>query len=514
MSSFTPRPGSASGPRPCPKCHMPSSARRCEACGATLIAGGFRTLRVLSFDVHSRVYEAEDGDGGRVSLNELTFTTPPSVEQLKTFYRKAAQLEAIRHPSIPRLVASFQEGQQGELRLYLAQSFIPGFSLHQQLQDGPPLTEIEASQVARQVLELLVYLHERTPQVLHRDIYPANLVRRPDGRVVLVNFGSARAHLIEPAAIPRGGARLAGYLPAQPGEPPEDVAADLRAVGLTLIQLTTGLEPRAFLDPTGQVVFDERLGVLRRLKKVVRGLVSTVPSERYKSASSALQALRRVSGPGAALRTPLPVPSWLARALVGGLALTLTVAGLLAYRHASVGHAHRPGVLEVFFGAHRAPGASEEGTIPARIEFGVRSHAAEGCGRQVQFTLDSLAVLLTNGAPLLRMTLEAQSQGALPCRMELPTALMDAKGRALGTFRGRALMTPPHGYDRTEWDAELPAGPGQAAPLGTYLVNIGSAGEPDLALRVNLTTHTVQVVRKTARGPEAVHGSVHRLESP
>jgi serine/threonine protein kinase len=142
----------------CVSCEQPCTEARCKNCGAALRAGRFRILRVLHQGAHGRMYLARDDAGKRVALKEILFALVPDVQQLAAFEREAALLRQLRHPRIPRFIASFQEGKGISTRLYLAQEFIEGTALHAQLEQGP-LPEAELQELARRVLLILGYLH-------------------------------------------------------------------------------------------------------------------------------------------------------------------------------------------------------------------------------------------------------------------------------------------------------------------------------------------------------------------
>jgi serine/threonine protein kinase len=96
------------------------------------------------------------------------------------------------------------------------------------------------------VLGVLAYLHGLSPPVLHRDLKPANLIVRPDGRLSLVDFGSARE-------VKPGGTYQAtvsgtfGYLPPEALGGTVDETADLYGLGATVLHLLTRRPPEETL---------------------------------------------------------------------------------------------------------------------------------------------------------------------------------------------------------------------------------------------------------------------------
>ena len=45
---------------------------------------------------------------------------------------------------------------------------------------------------AKQLCDVLGYLHSQNPPIIYRDMKPANIMLKPDGNVVLIDFGTAR----------------------------------------------------------------------------------------------------------------------------------------------------------------------------------------------------------------------------------------------------------------------------------------------------------------------------------
>lgn len=199
----------------------------------------------MSQSAHSRVYVARDAQGRVVALKELHFALAPGTQEIDAFEREARLLAALTHPAIPRFVEQFQEGSGVGLRLYLATEFIQGESLAARLTRGP-LDETEVRALGHAVLDVLVELQRRTPAVFHRDLKPANLMFRPDGAVVLVDFGSARQ---------TDGSRTHrstlvgtfGYMPPEQLGGTVDRTSDVYALAATLVHALTGAAPDSLL---------------------------------------------------------------------------------------------------------------------------------------------------------------------------------------------------------------------------------------------------------------------------
>jgi serine/threonine protein kinase len=274
----------------CVVCEATLDASRCGHCGAAVAPGGYRVQRVISQSVHGRVYFAVGPDGRGVALKELLFALVPGTEQLDAFEREAAVLRSLSHPDIPRFVASFKEGSGVGTRLYLAQEFLEGESLLQRI-ERKRLDEDEAWTLAAQVLETLQALHQRTPALIHRDVKPANLILRPDGRAALVDFGAAR-HLARDVTH---GATLVGtfgYMPPEQLGGTVEPSSDLYALGATLVHALSGRMPADLLDDGLALSFEQHVQGSAPLRTFLQRLLARKRSERFGSAADALTALR------------------------------------------------------------------------------------------------------------------------------------------------------------------------------------------------------------------------------
>ena len=96
-------------------------------------------------------------------------------------------LRRINAAPMPRFLAEYRNDN---MRCVLRE-YVPGETLAQ-LAGFRSFSEEDVIRIGVQLCEQLCALHEMTPPVIHRDIKPQNVVIRPDGRAVLIDFGIAR----------------------------------------------------------------------------------------------------------------------------------------------------------------------------------------------------------------------------------------------------------------------------------------------------------------------------------
>lgn len=175
------------------------------------------------------VYRARD-----LNLREKTVAIKENFieteEGIKLFEDGAAILTHLHHNGLPRVTDYFSEFD----RHYLVMDFIKGEDLAETLKRGP-LAENKALDYLIQICEIVQYLHQQTPPIIHRDIKPGNIIITPKGKAMLVDFGIAGANV---GASP-------GYSPPEQYEGRADARSDTYALGATLYTLLTGQIPAA-----------------------------------------------------------------------------------------------------------------------------------------------------------------------------------------------------------------------------------------------------------------------------
>ena len=180
---------------------------------------------------------------------------PP--ETVATYEVESTVLAALKGPHVPRFVAS------GDLATgpYLVMEWVEGRSLKEWVERAPlPLEEVRSLGAA--LASAVHALHQQ--EVIHLDLKPSNVMVRPDGEVVLIDFGLAHhAHypdlLAEEFHHPIGSAPYIS--PEQVLGVRTDPRSDVFALGCILYQLATdqlpfgapaspaGLRKRLFRDP-------------------------------------------------------------------------------------------------------------------------------------------------------------------------------------------------------------------------------------------------------------------------
>lgn len=307
--------------RHCPVCqHVGAIAdvHRCSECGAALRAGRFRTVKMLVKSERGRMYLAEDETGASIALKELVFGTGVDADGLTAFHREASLLRKLNHPAIPKFIDAFEEGEGSQMRLYLAQEYVPGESLLARL-ETKHFAEADAEDIARQVLDILIYLQDLSPPVFHRDIKPANLIVRPSGAIAVVDFGAARD-----LGATAGGTAVGtfGYMPTEQHAGMVSSTTDVYALGATLIHLLTRRAPwEANADAASKA-----LNVSEPMRRFLAKATASDVEDRFADARAARNALARL-GDQAATARPV-IPRWLRSLGVVGAATAAAYTGL------------------------------------------------------------------------------------------------------------------------------------------------------------------------------------------
>ena len=204
-----------------------------------LLGGRFRLGPRLGRGAQAETFIAKDEKpaGGPTEVVVKRLKLSGSWKQFDLLEREAKVLGQLRHPGIPRYLATIEE-PAGTFNLVMER--MPGEDLRA-LSARRRLSQLELRDVLVRALEVLDYLHTRTPPVVHRDIKPSNLVRAPDGRIAIVDFGG-----VLDAAREKGGSTMVGtfgYMAPEQLHGQATAATDIYALGATIVALAGGIEP-------------------------------------------------------------------------------------------------------------------------------------------------------------------------------------------------------------------------------------------------------------------------------
>jgi serine/threonine protein kinase len=289
-----------------PECKQPvnvAGATHCTTCGARLDAmlrGRYRILKQLGRGGFGKTFLAVDEDRLQARCVIKQFSpqikgTDAMEKAVRLFEQEAMRLDELgEHPQIPTLLAYFEHDQ----RLYLVQQFVEGKTLVQELAEAGAFGEPKIREVLTGILPILRFVHEHS--VIHRDITPANIIRREsDNKLVLIDFGVAKVLTEHTFGMPGTKIGTEGYAPIEQLRNGKAYpASDLYSLGVTCLYLLTRTKPEDLYDPLrGRWQWREQLaprhqtisdGVGQILDVMVRDLVS----ERFQNATDAMRALR------------------------------------------------------------------------------------------------------------------------------------------------------------------------------------------------------------------------------
>lgn len=148
------------------------------------------------------------------------------------------------HPAIPRIVDILYEGDTiyEANTIFVIMDYIKGKSLDKVLKESGIQSETDVVEWAKQICDVLSYLHSQNPPIIYRDMKPANVMLK-DGNIKIIDFGIARKYTKEKL---KSGEKFGtkGYAAPEMEKGYADQRSDIYALGMTMHTLLTGIDPR------------------------------------------------------------------------------------------------------------------------------------------------------------------------------------------------------------------------------------------------------------------------------
>ncbi len=159
---------------------------------------------------------------------------------LKALLDEANLMKKLDHPTLPRIVDIIDNHQT----VYVIMDYIEGESLNKVLDAYGAQPQEAVIEWAKQLSDVLDYLHTQNPPVIYRDMKPANIMLKPDGTVRLIDFGIAREYK-EGKEGDTEAIGTRGYAAPEQfgGKGQTDARTDIYSLGVTLYHLVTGKNP-------------------------------------------------------------------------------------------------------------------------------------------------------------------------------------------------------------------------------------------------------------------------------
>lgn len=189
-------------------------------------------------------------------------------------------LKRLSHPNLPSIVDLIED----ENSFIIVMDYIEGRSLDKILADEGVQDEATVVEWAKQLCDVLGYLHSQKPPIIYRDMKPANVMLKPNGSIMVIDFGTAKNYEIEYGETT--GIGTVGYAAPEQyigsGLGRTDARTDIYCLGITLYYLLTNI------DPCKHLISDKSVRAVNPalsngLDAIIQKCTQLQPSDRYQS---------------------------------------------------------------------------------------------------------------------------------------------------------------------------------------------------------------------------------------
>lgn len=194
-------------------------------------------------------------------------------------------LKRLKHKFLPSIVDVIDM----EDTFIIVMDYIEGKSLRNRLEQYGAQPQENVIRWAKELCDVLGYLHSQNPPIIYRDMKPANVMLRPDGHIALIDFGTAKEfkEFNVKDTISFG---TIGYAAPEQFGGKTDARTDIYCLGATMYHLVTGMDPSAppyEIRPIKQI----NPALSSGLEKIILKCTQKEPANRYQSCAELLYAL-------------------------------------------------------------------------------------------------------------------------------------------------------------------------------------------------------------------------------
>ena len=262
----------------------------CPSCNKPLLLNNrYEFVRKLSgtWDANAEVFTVTDRQEPNVQ-KILKVLTNQELHVLKLFKIEQLILMDLDHPGIPKGYDAFEvKAPAGQVIPCIIMERIEGDTLQNYLNHNGSIDQATAIDWMMQLLHILDYAHSQ--KLFHRDIKPTNIMRRNDGRLVLIDFGTAR-HITQ--TIVNGGNNTViysyGYTAPEQLSGKAEIRSDFYALGRTFLHLLMGELPSDWKT------FVPKQPISPLFQTILQNLTKQNASDRPKSTKMILKELKRI----------------------------------------------------------------------------------------------------------------------------------------------------------------------------------------------------------------------------
>ncbi|MDM5329947.1 serine/threonine-protein kinase [Neobacillus sp. CF12] len=256
----------------------------------SVVEGKYEILKLIGQGGMSKVYLAMDKRLNKQwAVKEIEKNSRDKNNQvfIQSAIDEANMIKKLDHPSLPRIVDIIEH----EDMIYVIMDYIEGEPLSNILEEYGAQPQDLVIEWAKQLCEVLDYLHTCDPPIIYRDMKPANVMLKPDGNIKLIDFGIAREYKEQNLAdtVSLG---TKGYAAPEQfgGKGQSDARTDVYCLGVTLYHLITGQNPS---EPPYELYpirhWNPQLS--GGLERIIQKCTQLNPNDRYQSCAELLYAL-------------------------------------------------------------------------------------------------------------------------------------------------------------------------------------------------------------------------------